>query len=72
MIFPASYKRCATCMVLLTEKPNLREASCCSVDVVKGGAGVLFAGLTSKEFTLKLAPRLSVKNFSPSAAVLKR
>ena len=27
-------------MVRLAEKPSLRDASCCKVDVVKGAAGV--------------------------------
>ena len=35
-------------MVEATEYPNLREASCCKVEVVKGGAGVFLAGLVSK------------------------
>jgi len=41
---PASYNRCATCIVLATGYPNFREASCCNVDVVKGAAGDFFAG----------------------------
>ena len=31
-------------MVCATEKPSLRAASCCSVEVVKGGAGDFFTG----------------------------
>ena len=34
-------------MVLLTEKYNLREASCCSVEVVKGAVGLFLAGFVS-------------------------
>jgi hypothetical protein len=32
---------------LATEKPNLREASCCNVEVVNGADGVFLPGLTS-------------------------
>src|SRR5690606_6803198 len=35
------------------EKPSLREASCCSVEVVKGGFGLRRAGLLSTEETEK-------------------
>ena len=31
-------------MVCDTEKPNLRAASCCNVEVVKGGAGMRLSG----------------------------
>ena len=34
-----SYSSCATFMVRLAWKPNRREASCCKVEVIKGGAG---------------------------------
>ena len=53
---PASYNRWASCIVFETEKCNLREASCCSVDVVKGGAGDFLAGFVSRSVTEKLAP----------------
>ena len=39
-------------MVLLTEKPNLRPASCCNVDVVKGGAGIFDKGFLSIDLIL--------------------
>jgi hypothetical protein len=39
-------------MVCATLNPNLRAASCCKVDVVKGAAGVRLAGLVSKLFIL--------------------
>jgi hypothetical protein len=42
-------------MVLATEKPSLRLASCCSVEVVNGGAGDFFAGLVSMSATEKSA-----------------
>ena len=32
-------------MVIETGKPNFRAASCCNVEVVKGGAGDFLAGL---------------------------
>ena len=44
MISPDSYKRCAIIIVCDTEYPNLRAASCCKVEVVKGGAGDFFTG----------------------------
>ena len=47
VIRPASYNLWASVMVCDTEYPSLREASCCRVDVVNGGAGVRFAGLVS-------------------------
>ena len=34
-----------------TEKPNLRAASCCSVEVVNGGAGDFFEGRVTMSFT---------------------
>ena len=42
-------------MVLLTEKYNLRDASCCKVDVVNGAAGDFLAGFCVKSPTLNLA-----------------
>ena len=48
---PASYNRCATPIVRDTLKLNLREASCCRVDVVNGAAGFLVAGLVSMDDT---------------------
>src|SRR3989338_5121808 len=41
-------------MVRWAEKPSLREASCCRVEVVTGGGGVRRAGFFSTEATLKL------------------
>ena len=35
-----SYRRCATVIVRCAPKPSLREASCCSVEVVNGAAGL--------------------------------
>ena len=69
MICPDSYNCCATRIVLETEKPNLRDASCCNVDVVKGADGVRFAGFFCKSFTLKAAPIHVSKKLSASFKV---
>ena len=37
----------------LAEKPNLRAASCCRVEVVKGGGGLRTNGLVSTDETVK-------------------
>ena len=66
---PASYKRCAFDMVLLTEKPSFREASCCKVEVVKGAVGDLLAGFFSKFDTAKAAPMFCDKKAFASSAV---
>ncbi len=50
-----SYRRCATRMVCAGAKPSLRLASCCRVDVVKGGGGLRRAGFASTEVTVKAA-----------------
>jgi hypothetical protein len=44
-------------MVCLTEKPNFCEASCCSVEVIKGGLGERFEGFFSIDATLSLASK---------------
>ena len=44
VILPFSYKCWAIVIVWDTVNPNLRAASCCNVDVVKGGAGERFNG----------------------------
>lgn len=36
-------------MVCATVNPNLRAASCCKVDVVKGAAGLFFSGREKKD-----------------------
>src|SRR5665213_2441432 len=43
-------------MVRADEKPNLREASCCKVEVRNGGKGWRLAGLLSRLSTLKTWP----------------
>ena len=35
-------------MVIETGNPNFRAASCCNVEVVKGGEGDFFAGLVTQ------------------------
>jgi hypothetical protein len=42
-------------MVRWASKPSLRAASCCSVEVVKGGGGLRLVGLASTEATVKSA-----------------
>ena len=42
-------------MVWAGAKPNLRLASCCSVEVVKGGGGLRLAGLASTLATVNVA-----------------
>ena len=44
-------------MVWRGEKPSLREASCCRVEVVKGGGGLRRCGFVSILATVKLPPR---------------
>ena len=43
-------------MVLVTPYPNLRDASCCRVEVVKGAAGVRLVGFTVTSSTVYFAP----------------
>ena len=69
VIKPASYKRCAIFIVLLTEKYNFLAASCWRVDVVKGGAGDFLAGFLSNADTEKSAFLLSSKNALASCSV---
>ena len=62
VMYPLSYSCWAICIVRATLNPSLRLASCCSVEVVKGGAGVRLAGLVSMVCTLKAQPtRLCMK-----------
>ncbi len=46
-----SYSFCATCIVRLVVKPSLREASCCSVEVVNGGDGRRLRSLLTTSVT---------------------
>ena len=45
-------------MVFCTSKPSVREASCCSVAVVKGGAGLRRSSSLSTVPTVKRAARM--------------
>ena len=58
-------------MVLATGKYSFREASCCSVDVVKGAAGDLLAGLVLRSATLNFAETQDFKKASASSLVSK-
>ena len=49
-------------MVVATENPNFLEASCCKVEVVKGGAGDFFAGLVSNDLIENSADKQEAKN----------
>ena len=55
VILPASYKRWATDIVLETEKPSFKLASCCNVEVVNGAEGDLVAGFFCTSPTLNVA-----------------
>jgi len=58
-------------MVFLVVNPNFADASCCSVEVVKGGAGDFLVGFFSNDCTLKFAPIFFCRKASASACVLK-
>ena len=49
-------------MVCDTVNPNLRDASCCRVEVVKGGAGCFFSGFTEMSLTENDALAQSLRN----------
>ena len=55
-------------IVTAGDMPSLREASCCKVEVVKGGKGWRLPGFASIEATLKLA--LSSASLKASASRL--
>ena len=59
-------------MVCETENPSLREASCCSVDVVKGGAGLRLLGFVSTLLTVKVVPLQYSMKATVSSFVEKR
>ena len=59
-------------MVCATVNPNLRAASCCKVDVVKGAAGLFFSGRVEMSWMVKEADRQLSRNFWASALVLIR
>ncbi|MNG10778.1 hypothetical protein D3C84_942690 [compost metagenome] len=49
-----SYSFCAACMVRWAVKPSLRAASCCRVEVVKGGEGERLTGFFSIALIVKV------------------
>ena len=59
-------------MVCETEKPSLRDASCCKVEVVKGGAGDFFAGFFSMLSILNCAFLHASRKASASAFLSNR
>ena len=59
-------------MVVLTPNPNFLLASCCRVDVVKGGAGDFSAGFTSRLLMVKSALVHFSKKVNASFSVSKR
>src|SRR6185295_8652416 len=54
-------------MVREAEKPNLRAASCCNVEVVNGGGGLRRVGLASTALTLK-SPRFTASRAANAMA----
>ena len=59
-------------MVCETEKPNLRAASCCKVEVVNGGAGDFLAGLVTILATSNFEDLHASRNLRASSLLLKR
>ena len=72
VIRPFSYRRCATIMVCDTENPSLRAASCCSVEVVNGGAGMRLSGFLLTLSTLCSAFLHLSRNARASSCVVNR
>ena len=68
---PASYNRCASCIVIPTGKYNFLAASCCKVEVVNGPVGDFLVGFVSKSATLYVEPIFLFKKSSASFLVLK-
>ena len=59
---PDSYNFCATRIVCATEKPILRDASCCKVEVVNGADGDFLAGLAMTDETENILSDACVRN----------
>jgi hypothetical protein len=57
--------------VIPTGKYNLRAASCCNVEVVKGPVGDFLVGFVSKSATLYIEPIFLFKKSSASFLVPK-
>ena len=69
---PFSYSRWATIMVCDTLNPSFRAASCCRVEVVKGGAGERFKGFLLTLSTVNSAFLHFSRKASASSWVLNR
>src|SRR5690349_5821696 len=69
-IYPFSYNFCAISMVLETPYPNFRDASCCNVEVVNGGAGERLPGFTCTSLTVYPAPLHDSRKVAASSAEL--
>ena len=59
-------------IVFDTEKPSLRLASCCRVEVVNGGAGFFSAGFFSILLTVYSAPMHLFRNATACSFDLNR
>src|SRR3546814_4518866 len=57
-------------IVWLAEKPSLRAASCCSVEVVNGGGGLRVSGLVSTASTEKCPVFTSASAARASASLV--
>src|ERR1700734_1159465 len=69
-MWPFSYRRCATDIVYLAEKPSFLLASCCSVVVRNGAYGDRRYGLRSTDLSVYEAP--DSRPASPAAAAPSR
>ncbi len=56
---PFSYSRCATRIAVRLLIRSLREASCCSVEVVKGADGRRVYGFSATSETVAVTPRIA-------------
>ena len=59
-------------MVWLTVNPSLRAASCCRVEVVKGGAGDFFTGRTATSVTVKVVSAQSLRKSRAASLPVRR
>ena len=59
-------------MVRDTENPSFREASCCSVEVVNGAAGLRWVGLRSTRLAVSGAPWAACKTSVATSGVSRR
>ena len=71
VICPFSYRCCATIIVCDTVKPSFLAASCCSVDVVNGGAGERLSGFFTTFSTKNSAVRHLSRKAKASSWVWK-